>query len=61
MSENWKCTVCGKEHEGLPLSFAADFPDMYANMTRQEREIRAIAGTDEVVIRSAMVFHTRVS
>lgn len=50
MSENWKCAVCGKAHEGLPMSFAADFPDMYANMTRQEREIHAIAGSDQVVI-----------
>lgn len=38
------------------MSFAADFPDMYANMTHQEREIRAIAGSDQVVIDQQQFF-----
>ena len=50
MSTSWKCTVCGKPHEETPASFAADFPDMYANMNREDRETRAVIGTDQCVI-----------
>ena len=32
------------------MSFAADFPDMYANMKREERETRALIGSDQCVI-----------
>jgi hypothetical protein len=32
------------------MSFAADFPDMYANMKREERDTRALIGTDQCVI-----------
>ncbi len=39
MSEGWKCSTCGESHAGIPLSFAADFPDMYANMKKEERDV----------------------
>lgn len=32
------------------MSFAADFPDMFANMSREERDARAIIGSDQCVI-----------
>jgi len=32
------------------MSFAADFPDMFANMKREERETRALIGSDQCVI-----------
>lgn len=50
MDETWSCATCGAGHEGVPLSFACDFPDMYANLTPDEREARAIIGSDQCVI-----------
>jgi hypothetical protein len=44
------CSSCGLEHTGLPLSFAADYPDRYANLDREARELRAIAGSDQCII-----------
>jgi hypothetical protein len=32
------------------MSFAADFPDTYANMSRQERDTRAVIGSDQCVV-----------
>ena len=32
------------------MSFAAEFPDMYANMKREERDTRALIGSDQCVI-----------
>lgn len=42
--------MCGRSHAGVPMSFAADFPDMYANMKREERDTRALIGSDQCVI-----------
>lgn len=50
LSESHTCTTCGKRHEGLPLSFAADFPDMYANMKRDRRDLRCVIGSDQCII-----------
>ncbi|HTD25139.1 MAG TPA: DUF2199 domain-containing protein [Terriglobales bacterium] len=50
MSKGWKCSTCGQSHAGIPLSFAADFPDMYANMKREERDVRAQIGSDQCII-----------
>ncbi|MFZ1916418.1 MAG: DUF2199 domain-containing protein [Terriglobales bacterium] len=50
MTEGFKCASCGKVHETLPRSFAADFPDMYARMQREERDARTIIGTDQYVV-----------
>ncbi|HSY35192.1 MAG TPA: DUF2199 domain-containing protein [Acidobacteriaceae bacterium] len=47
---SWTCATCGGSHEDVPLSFAADYPDNYANMSIEEREQRAIAGSDQCVI-----------
>ena len=50
MTESFKCATCGEIHPNLPRSFAADFPDMYANMKREERDARTIIGTHQCVI-----------
>jgi len=50
MIENYKCATCGQIHTGLPFSFAAEFPDQYANLTRDERDARAVIGSDQCII-----------
>ncbi|HTW59989.1 MAG TPA: DUF2199 domain-containing protein [Terriglobales bacterium] len=42
--------TCGKVHKGLPMSFAADSPDMFANMNRDGRDARCVYGSDQYVI-----------
>ena len=44
------CATCGKEHAGVPLSFAADFPDPYANLSLEDRDLRTISGSDQCII-----------
>jgi hypothetical protein len=56
MTETYKCSTCGKVHDEVPLSFAADFPDMYANMKREDRDVRAVIGTDQCVIDQKLFF-----
>jgi hypothetical protein len=46
----YKCATCGEQHNEVPLSFGADFPDMYANMKREERDVRAVIGSDQCII-----------
>lgn len=46
----WTCATFGQDHSGIPLSFAADYPDNFHNMTAEERELRAIIGTDQCII-----------
>ena len=52
------CHQCGQSHEGIPLSFAADFPDQYADMSLEDRDNRTILGTDQCIIDSE-VFYVR--
>lgn len=49
MSLEWVCCVCSKRH-AIPFSFAADSPDMYANMSRDQRDARARFGSDQCII-----------
>lgn len=44
------CPTCGQSHEGVPLSFAADFPDMYANMSESDRGTRALISSDQCIV-----------
>ena len=48
--ETFTCATCGESHVGSPKSFAADFPDMYANLNREERDARATVGSDQCII-----------
>src|SRR5262249_55942267 len=50
------CRTCGQSHEGAPLSFAADFPDMYANMSESDRGARAVISSDQCIIDEAFFF-----
>jgi hypothetical protein len=50
LTDNYKCATCGHVHVGLPMSFAAEFPDQYANMTREERDARAVIGSDQCIV-----------
>jgi hypothetical protein len=49
------CRTCGQTHEGVPLSFAADFPDMYANMSESDRG-RALISSDQCIVDDASFF-----
>ena len=44
------CHCCGKAHPTCELSFAADYPDPFAALSRDERETRAIIASDQCVI-----------
>ncbi len=48
--DSYICHCCGKEHSGIPFSFAADYPDPYANLGRDQRELRAVIGSDQCII-----------
>ena len=48
--KSFVCSSCGRAHAGVPLSFAADYPDPYANLAPDERDTRAIAGSDQCII-----------
>ena len=48
------CSTCGQSHEGVPLSFGADFPDMYANMPESDRGARTLVSSDQCIVDEAM-------
>lgn len=50
------CHICGQAHEEVPLSFAADFPDMYANMSESDRSTRAAISSDQCIIDETLFF-----
>jgi hypothetical protein len=50
------CSTCGQSHEGVPLSFAADFPDMYANMSESDRGSRALISSDQCIVDETLFF-----
>lgn len=56
METGFRCATCGQFHHGLPQSFAADFPDMYANMAEADRSKRALISTDQCIIDTEFYF-----
>ena len=56
MTESYACVTCGKTHKDLPRSFAAEFPDMFANMDRDQRDARAVIGSDQCIIDQTWFF-----
>jgi hypothetical protein len=48
--DDYLCSSCGNIHAGLPLSFAADFPDRYANLSKNDQDTRAVIGSDQCII-----------
>lgn len=50
------CGTCGQTHEGVPLSFAAELPDMYANMSESDRGTRALISSDQCIVDETWFF-----
>ena len=46
----WSCSHCGEIHSGSPFSFAADYPDPYTNLSRDQREARSVISSDQCII-----------
>src|ERR1700758_2022883 len=42
--KTWICATCGNSHSDVPLSFAANFPDTYANLKSEDRDLRGVIG-----------------
>jgi hypothetical protein len=53
---DYRCRTCGKTHAGVPFSFAADFPDMYANLAKEARDARVVIGSDQCIVDSQWFF-----
>ena len=49
MSFKFTCKSCGQIHEGIP-TFGADSPLLYHTLSPNERESRAVLGTDNCII-----------
>jgi hypothetical protein len=49
-AESWTCSCCGQTHSSVPFSFAADFPDNYANLSPSDRDTRALISSDQCII-----------
>ncbi|HUA00649.1 MAG TPA: DUF2199 domain-containing protein [Candidatus Aquilonibacter sp.] len=47
---SFTCSVCGRNHQGAPLSWGPDAPDAWAALASGERESRGECGTDQCVI-----------
>jgi hypothetical protein len=54
--EGYTCRTCSQYHTGVPFSFAADFPDPYANLSKDERDLRATIGSDQCILDSQSFF-----
>jgi hypothetical protein len=52
----YTCRTCGQSCAELPLSFAADFPDVYANLPMEERDSRAVISSDQCIVDSKCFF-----
>lgn len=48
--KTWICATCGKSHSDVPLSFAADSPDRYANLKSEDRDLRGVIDTDQCIV-----------
>ena len=48
--DGYYCSTCHEFHSGLPISYAADSPDSFAWLKEQEREERAVLGSDQCII-----------
>lgn len=50
VSESYVCHSCGQQHDEIPLSFAADFPDPYVKLSREDRDNRTLISSDHCII-----------
>lgn len=53
---SFRCHCCGNVHHEIPLGFAADFPDPYANLSRDDRDNRALISSDQCIIDQELFF-----
>jgi hypothetical protein len=49
-NQPWVCTCCGELHSELAISFAADFPDLYVDLSADERTSRGECSSDQCFI-----------
>ena len=54
--EGYTCETCGQYHTGVAFSFAAGFPDPYANLPKEERDARATIGSDQCILDAQWFF-----
>jgi hypothetical protein len=50
MTRPYLCSVCGQNHDGVPLSWGPNAPDMWAALPPEGREERGEVGSDQCVI-----------
>ena len=50
MSDSYLCNICGERHDGAPLSWGPDAPDMWVDLPSTGREKRGEVGTDQAMI-----------
>jgi hypothetical protein len=50
MADSYSCSICGENHEGAPLSWGPDAPDMWVGLPSVGREKRGEVGTDQAMI-----------
>lgn len=50
MTASFTCSVCGKIHEGAPLSWGPDAPLMWEDLTPAERQRRGEINADQCII-----------
>lgn len=50
MPASYTCSICGQNHDGAPMSWGPDAPDVWAAMIPDEREKSGELGTDQCVI-----------
>lgn len=50
MVDTYLCSICGENHQGVPLSWGPDAPDLWAALPHANYEERGELGTDQCVI-----------
>lgn len=56
MEEKFKCSSCGKYHEGIPLDYDFKFPDYYFTVPPEERDDRIQVNDDLCVVDNEFFF-----
>ncbi len=56
MEKGFYCSNCGEFHEGLPLDYAAEFPDYYFEVPAEEQEERIFINADFCVVDNEFFF-----
>ena len=54
--ETYTCKTCGKQHEGLPLSYGAQAPAIWYDIPEKERDKRTLLSSDQCEIDNKYFF-----